>query len=92
MARAITRRQPAYASAVVDLDAELAGLAAMNVDELRDMWRRTRGQEPPAALSKDLIARALAHWRQEDCHGGINPHLSKQLAAFAKTRSNRRGM
>jgi Protein of unknown function (DUF2924) len=87
MTRAIKRQQPVHVPAAVDLDAELAGIVAMNVDDLRDLWRRTRGQEPPAALSKDLIARALAHWRQEECLGGVNPHLSKQLAAFAKTRS-----
>jgi Protein of unknown function (DUF2924) len=87
MARAIKRRQPAHARAAADLDAELAGIAAMNVDELRGMWRQLQGQNPPVALSKDLIARALAHWRQEECLGGLNPHLSKQLAAFAKPRS-----
>jgi Protein of unknown function (DUF2924) len=87
MARTITRRQPTRAPAADDLDAELAGIAAMNIHELRGMWRQLRGQEPAAALSKDLIARTLAHWRQEECLYGLNPHLTRQLAAFAKTRS-----
>ncbi len=84
MARATVCRQPAHAPAAHDLDAELAGIAAMNVDELRDMWRQRRGHEPPAALSKDLIARALAHWLQEERLGGLNPQLCKLLSSSSK--------
>ena len=44
----------------------------MNVEQLRDLWRQKRGQEPPAAFSKDLIARALAYWLQEEVLGGLD--------------------
>jgi hypothetical protein len=42
------KRQPT--PAVIDLT--LAGVAAMNVEQLRNLWRQKRGQEPPAAFSK----------------------------------------
>ena len=59
MAKSSMKRQPAKTPAAIDRDAALAGVAAMNVEQLRDLWRQKRGQEPPAAFSKDLIARAL---------------------------------
>jgi hypothetical protein len=41
-------RQPAQTSASIDLDVGLADIAAMNVEQLRELWRQKRGQEPPA--------------------------------------------
>jgi Protein of unknown function (DUF2924) len=75
--------------AVIDLDAALAGVAAMNVEQLRDLWRQKRGQEPPAAFSKDLIARALAYWLQEEVLGGLDPRIRKLLVAREKGLSAR---
>ena len=66
---------------MIDLDAALAGIVAMNVEQLRDLWRRQRGQEPPAAFSKDLIARALAYQLQVEVFGGPSPRLRRLLAA-----------
>ena len=73
--------QPAKTPAAIDLDAGLAGIAAMNVEQLRELWRQKRGQEPPAALSKDLIARALAYWLQEEVLGGLDARVRKLLGA-----------
>ena len=69
--------------AATDLDAELGRIAAMTIDELRDFWRETRGREPPEALTKDLIARALAHFLQEERFGWLKPQLRKLLASFS---------
>ncbi|MGB8277463.1 MAG: DUF2924 domain-containing protein [Methylovirgula sp.] len=69
--------------AALDLDQELARIASLNKDELRALWRQVKGQEPPDALSKDLIARALAHRLQEEHFGGLNAQLRKQIATFA---------
>ncbi len=44
----------------IDVDAELASIAAMSVEDLRALWRKRRGCDPPPALTKDLIARVLA--------------------------------
>ena len=46
------KRQPT--PAVIDLDAALAGVAAMNVEQLRNLWRQKRGQEPPVCLFEKL--------------------------------------
>jgi hypothetical protein len=51
-------------AALTDFDAELARLATLNVAELRALWRDRTGRRPPEALSKDLLARALAHGLQ----------------------------
>ena len=67
-----------------DLNLELGRIAAMTIDELRELWRERRGQNPPEALSKDLIARALAHWRQEELLGGPDRHVRKLLATLGK--------
>jgi hypothetical protein len=81
MAAPATKRRPARTPAAVDLDGALAGVAAMTIDELRGLWRERRGEEPPPAFSKDLIARALAYWLQEESLGGLKPRLRKLLAA-----------
>jgi hypothetical protein len=75
------KRRPAKTPAAIDLDAALADIAAMNVDELRGLWRQERGQEAPPAFSKDLIARALAYWLQEEAMGRLDPRLRKLLDA-----------
>ena len=79
MARSNNPEQPAKELAARELDGELAGIAATNIDELRARWRTSRGVEPPTALSKDLLARALAYWRQEAVMGGAVPRLRKLL-------------
>jgi hypothetical protein len=81
------RRQPALPPVVADLDAELNRFAKLGVEELRALWRERRGQEPPEALSKDLIARALAHWLQEERVGGLASHLRKFLASIPEAQS-----
>jgi hypothetical protein len=83
MRRSISRGQPAATPAAPSLDAELNRIAAMNKDELRTFWRQTKGQQAPDALSRDLLARALTYWRQEERLGGLSPTLRRQLAALA---------
>jgi hypothetical protein len=67
MARPTARRRPASPPVVADLDTELGRFAKLGVEDLRALWRERREQEPPEALSKGLIARALAYWLQEEC-------------------------
>ncbi len=49
-------RRATKTPAALDLDAALAGIAAMNVEQLSGLWRHKRGLEPPAAFS-NLITR-----------------------------------
>ena len=73
--------QRTSSSAVGDLDAELARLATLNVEELRALWRDRIGRRPPEALSKDLLGRALAHGLQEERLGGLDPRVRKLLGS-----------
>jgi Protein of unknown function (DUF2924) len=84
MAKSAMNRQPAQTSASIDLDVGLADIAAMNVEQLRELWRQKRGQEPPAAFSKDLIARALAYWLQEEVLGALDARVRKLLGASSR--------
>ncbi len=82
-ARASNRR-PMSSSGVDNLDAEIDRVAALNIDQLRTRWRETTGRPAPDALSKDLIARALAYRLQEQNLGGLDPHLRRLLLSAAK--------
>ena len=64
----------------IDLEAELARIAAMNINELRALWREREGREAPRGFSKDLIARALAYAIQEEQLGGLSRELRKLLS------------
>ena len=80
MPAAKAKKQPAKKPAAIDLEAELARIAAMNINELRSLWREREGREAPKGFSKDLLARALAYAIQEEQLGGLSPELKKLLA------------
>jgi hypothetical protein len=44
---------------------------------------------PPEALSRDLIARALAYWLQEERLGGLDTHVRTLLASLTKKGAQR---
>jgi hypothetical protein len=77
---AASKKRPARKPAAIDLEAELARIAAMNVNELRSLWREREGREAPRGFSKDLLARAIAYAIQEEQLGGLSPELKKLLA------------
>ena len=74
------RKQPAKKPAAINLEAELARIGAMNIGELRSLWREREGREAPKGFSKDLLARALAYAIQEQVLGGLSPELKRLLA------------
>jgi hypothetical protein len=67
----------------VTVEDEVARIGAMNVEELRRLWRETFGVEPPSAFSKDLLARAIACRIQEQAYGGLKPQTARLLRAMA---------
>jgi|HubBroStandDraft_6_1064221.scaffolds.fasta_scaffold538917_2 hypothetical protein len=85
MGRLVPERGPASGSAVEALGTELDRIAKLNVDELRALWRATMGRPAPEALSRDLIARALAYHLHEQRLGGLDPHLRRLLATLARS-------
>lgn len=71
-------------STTADLDAELDRIAGLSVEGLRELWRQQHGCEPPAALSKDHLARALAYRLQEQQIGGLDASCRKLLGSMAR--------
>jgi hypothetical protein len=80
MRAANVRKQPAKAPAAIDLEAELDRIAAMNINELRSLWREREGREAPSGFSKDLLARALAYAVQEEQLGRLSKEIRRLLA------------
>ena len=76
-------RQPG-SPATAALDAELARIRALGIDELRDMWRSMTHRSAPRALSRDLLARLIAHRLQEQHIGKLDRALRQMLARLAK--------
>ena len=78
------KRRPAPQPAVENLGAKIDRIAALTIDRLRALWRETMGRPAPDALSKDLLARALAYRLQEQSLSGLDPHLRRLLATLAR--------
>jgi hypothetical protein len=76
--------QRASQPAALDLDAELAQMASLTIDQLRGEWRERVGLDPPQSLSKDLIARILCYRLQEKVMGRLAPRLGKALDAIGR--------
>jgi hypothetical protein len=80
-------RRPQRAADAVDLNADLAGLATMSIDDLRSRWRVQTGKPAPAGFSKDLIARALAYQLQEQHLGGLDARDRRAMAMAARAEA-----
>jgi Protein of unknown function (DUF2924) len=66
------------------LDFRLARISQMNIEQLRVCWRETFASGPPAAFSKDLLARALCCRLQEQAFGGLSVSTSRLLRSLVK--------
>ena len=67
-----------------DLDSRIAAIAAMNIDQLRALWRAEHRCDPPAGLTKDLLARALTYGLQERAFGGLSASTARVLRSLGK--------
>jgi hypothetical protein len=50
---------------------DIAGLADLTSEQLREEWRRLHRSQPPR-LSRDLLIRTIAYRMQELAYGGPN--------------------
>jgi len=75
--------QPASAPAESPT-AALARMGEMNIEQLRGCWRETIASAPPAAFSKDLLARAICYRLQEQAFGGLSASTGRLLGFLAK--------
>jgi ribosomal protein L18E len=80
--------QPANAPAE-EIEVKIAAIGAMDVYELRALWRNNEGSDPPAGLTKDLLARALTYRLQEQAFGGLSASTRRILRFFEKQDSER---
>ena len=70
------------AKIAADLDAlaaELAGLAGLSLNELKDHWRELYQTEPPKRISRQLLCYAIGYRIQERLLGGLKPERVKLL-------------
>ena len=61
------------------LEAEIAALPKMNIDQLRAKWRRDLKQAPPLHIRKQLLVPLLAYKLQEQAYGGLRPEIKRRL-------------
>ena len=76
------KAQPASLPAA-ELEAEVARIAALGIDQLRAEWQVIFRTSTPSALSKDLIARTLAHRLQEKTYGALPSRTLRVLRDLA---------
>lgn len=67
-----------------ELEAEIAHIRALGLNELRSMWRSMFRGPPPPALTKDLIARFISRHIQEQAFGGLDQNVAKLLNSLIR--------
>jgi hypothetical protein len=83
MNKAQSRRQAATPAAKT-LEAELDRIAALGLDDVRSLWLKMMGRVASRALSRDLIARMIAHRVQEQRLGKLGRELRRRLDGLAR--------
>ena len=66
-----------------DLATRLAALQAADLVSLRATWQKLYRASPPDHISRDLLARAVAHRLQEVALGGLRPAAKRKLTAWS---------
>jgi hypothetical protein len=59
---------------------DIAGLSAMPIDGLRQLWTGQFGVEPLPRVSRELLVRGVAYRLQEERIGGLLPNEQRKLA------------
>lgn len=83
-------RIPAARAAGTSLTEELAALATASFDQLRSHFRTLYRVPPPDGLSRDLIARLVAHRLQEQRLGKLDRNLAVQIDRLGGGQEQRR--
>jgi len=65
------------------LEAEIARLGGLGLQELRQVWRQRLGP-PPQHISTELTRRRLAYELQVKLYGGLKPETRRRLKQFYK--------
>jgi hypothetical protein len=65
------------------IEAEIAHLRALGLEQLRARWRSVFGRKAPPHLSRHLLFRIIAYRIQEDRFGGLKPETRRLLDQLA---------
>ena len=74
----MTRRIPAMDREA--LAVEIAGLAQLEIDELRERWKALHGKAPSREIGRSFLTRAIAYRLHERAYGGLQPSTCRLLA------------
>lgn len=66
------------------LEAQVARIRALGLNELRSLWRSMFRASPPPAFTKDLIARFISWHLQEQALGGLANNVAKLLDGLTR--------
>lgn len=66
------------------LEAEIARIRALGLNELRTLWRSTFHAPPPPPFTKDLMARFICWHVQEQGLGGLDHKATRLLEGLAR--------
>ena len=83
MSRSVRTSRPARQPAE-GVEEQIERIGVMSIGELRRLWQQSHGGEPPAAFSKDLLARAIAHRLQEEAYGGLSGATTRLLKSLIR--------
>lgn len=65
------------------LEAEIARLPDLGLDEVRARWRTLFGHPAPKSLRRNFLARAIAYQMQVEAYGGLSETTKRRLREIA---------
>jgi Protein of unknown function (DUF2924) len=91
--RAVMKRRDS-ATGGAALDAEIASLSELGIDEVRECWKAICGKAPSREIGRSFLTRAIAYYLQERMFDGLKPSTCRLLArnveeGAPRTLSNR---
>jgi len=67
------------------IEAESDRIRSLGLDGLRTPWRTTFRLSPPKGFTKDLVARFICWYIQEQAFGGVDPQTAKVVDGFVRS-------
>lgn len=67
------------------LEAAIAALSDLSLEELRERWKQQRRSPPPACRNRTLLRGLIAWSLQEEAFGGLSGEAARRLARLAGT-------
>ena len=62
-----------------DLEVDTHDLDRLSREELRALWAKELGEQPPATLGRDVLALSISYTRQERHQGGFSKPFAREL-------------